>query len=192
MLLTLELRPANHFTGRISHFNSLLNETIARLQLWHERNHKDRPLLTKEELEAKVHRIVQKLRSEGDLSFYIGTTRRDLAAEALRFLTARGSNQLLLKNPHKGRRNRPVLRWTDGNAIKMKQATEVLGIAYYSVYTGAWRCVAKGAKRKRSRHNADCDRQVICKCYENLVDADSRILVSALRTLCDAAPQALS
>ncbi len=67
------------------------------------------------------------------------------------------------------------MKWTDGKAIKMKQATDVLGnlgFAYYSIYTGAWledataiekacqthfnyfplgerlwRCVAKAAKR---------------------------------------------
>ena len=102
---------------------------------------------------------------------YLGTTRRELNIEDLRFVTARGANQLHRLHPKKGARNRPVLRWANGSAITMKEARQ-LGFASEVLWTGVfikdataieeilqrhynnlplgerlWRCVAKGDKR---------------------------------------------
>ena len=54
-------------------------------------------------------------------SFYIGETRRDLAAEALRWLTQRGSMQ------------RPVLLHADGRGVTMKQAKDDFGFSSFYV-----------------------------------------------------------
>ena len=75
---------------------------------------------------------------QGTMMFYIGYTKRFLHLEDLRWLTARGANQMhlskgLATGSSSSRRNRPVLTWEDGDNITMTQARDDLGFKSFVV-----------------------------------------------------------
>ena len=107
------------------------------------------------------------------VSFYIGYTRQSLPAEALCWITPRGSEKRDKNGDFiaTGERNRPTLLWADGTYIKKTEATSLLGFKFFEVYastlqinaraveaalqklkqalplgTRLWRCVDKGGK----------------------------------------------
>jgi hypothetical protein len=55
--------------------------------------------------------------------------------EGLRFLTERGANQHHPEKKTQGKRNRPVLRWTDGSCITMMDAVNDLGFLSISLWS---------------------------------------------------------
>jgi hypothetical protein len=82
-------------------------------------------LISKDLLESIVTKA-----NRGSMMFYIGYTKRLLHTEDLRFMTARGANQMhlskgLATGSSSSRRNRPVLTWENGDSITMSQLSSV-------------------------------------------------------------------
>ena len=87
--------------------------------------------------ENRLDSIITKA-EQGSVMFYIGYTKRLLHLEDLRWLTARGANQMhlskgLATGSSSSRRNRPVLTWEDGDNITMTQARDDLGFKSFVV-----------------------------------------------------------
>jgi hypothetical protein len=71
-------------------------------------------------------------------TFYVGETKQDeLKREDLRWVTERGAN-LPDGQGYKGQRNRPVLVWSNGKTITVKQAREQFGFQSQVVYESAF------------------------------------------------------
>jgi hypothetical protein len=87
--------------------------------------------------ENRLDSIITKAK-QGSMMFYIGYTKRLLRFEDLRWLTARGANQMhlskgLATGSSSSRRNRPVLTWKNGDNITESQARGRLGFTSFVV-----------------------------------------------------------
>ena len=69
--------------------------------------------------------------------FYVGYTAQSLDDEALRFLTARGLCEETEPGIYidVGKRNRPVLLWSDGTTITQTDAQTKVGFRFFEVYS---------------------------------------------------------